>query len=97
MADWHPIQNARACEWILRNGTFDQPYGVIRELSYGADKHTVTWYRLVTWSPTSSGRKLIGYHQDPKVLAELAWKLYCNRGSERRLEQNRLAGTNTGR
>jgi len=81
LAEWHPIQNARPVEWVLSNGTFEEPYGVIRELRFGQGKHRERWFRLVTWAANSAGRKLVGYHHDPRVLAELAW--------ERMLEQNR--------
>ena len=84
MVDWHPAQNARPCEWVLRNNTFEEPYGVIRELRFGHGRQQQTWYRLVTWAASSAGRTLIGYSQNPKRLADVAWERHIALARERR-------------
>lgn len=92
MPTWHPIQTAEPCEWVLRQSTFGEPFGVIRELRFGYDKHMVRWYRLVTWNTDPEKRQLIGYHQDPRVLAQLAWDTMIEDGIQRRATNDRVAG-----
>lgn len=93
MPTWHPIQTAEPCEWVLRQSTFGEPFGVIRELRFGGEKHTVRWYRLVTWNRVPAHRELIGYHQDPRVLAQLAWDRMIDEGARKHAENDRVAGT----
>ena len=89
--EWHPIQNAKPCEWVLRNSPFEEPYGIIRELRFGFGRDVEVWFRLVTWSSDPSRRELLGYSRDPRLLAQHAWDTMIERGAKGREAYGKVA------
>ncbi|MFF1876095.1 hypothetical protein [Kitasatospora herbaricolor] len=59
MAPWHPVANAHASEWLLRQGAMDTPYAVVRRFAFGDPNHPDVWFRVVTSAARSEGRELI--------------------------------------
>lgn len=57
---WPPIRVGEA-EWIIMRDSKRDPAGVIRSMRLGPRREL--FYRVVTWAPTSDGRKLIGYYR----------------------------------
>jgi len=55
---WPPIRVGEA-EWIIMRDSKTEPAGVIRTVKLGPRNET--FYRVVTWAPTSEGRELVGY------------------------------------
>lgn len=54
---WPPVQISD-CEWIIIRNYPDAPAAVVRR--FDATYEHTTYFRVVTWRPTSSGRVLIG-------------------------------------
>lgn len=77
MADWHPVANAYATEWILRQGALGAPYAVVRRFGFGDPNRPDVWYRVVTWAPASEGRELIGWCRTLEAAAAAAWDHRC--------------------
>ena len=50
MAAWHPVANAHAAEWILRQGALGAPYAVVRRFAFGDPNRPDVWFRVVTWA-----------------------------------------------
>lgn len=61
--DWHPpwppIRISDG-EWIIMRDSNREPVGIIRTVKLGPREQT--FYRVVTWAPTSGGRELVGYY-----------------------------------
>ncbi|MFM9877765.1 MAG: hypothetical protein ACKVOG_07945 [Rhodoglobus sp.] len=55
---WPPIRIGEA-EWIIMRDSKTEPVGVIRTVKLGPRNET--FYRVVTWAPSSDGRELVGY------------------------------------
>ncbi|MCU1439522.1 MAG: hypothetical protein JWP85_519 [Rhodoglobus sp.] len=55
---WSPIQISEF-EWVIMRNSPTQPKGLVRR--FDADSQHPTFFRAVTWAPTSEGRQLIGY------------------------------------
>ena len=56
---WPPIRVAEA-EWVLMRESKSDPAAVVRVVRMGPRNET--FYRVVTWAPTSEGRTLVGYY-----------------------------------
>jgi len=56
---WPPIRIGEN-EWVIMRDSKMHPAGVIRMLKMGP-RHE-TFYRVVTWAPTSADRRLVGYY-----------------------------------
>ena len=77
MSAWHPVANAHASEWTLRQGELGQPYAVVRRFAFGDPNHPEVWFRVVTWAPTSDGRELIGWCRTLEASAAAGWDHRC--------------------
>lgn len=55
---WPPI-HIGVGEWIIMRDSNREPVGVIRTVKLGPREKT--FFRVVTWAPTSEGRQLVGY------------------------------------
>lgn len=55
---WPPIRIGEA-EWIIMRDSKTEPAAVIRTVRLGPRNET--FYRVVTWAPTSADRSLVGY------------------------------------
>ena len=77
MAPWHPVANAHASEWLLRQGSMDTPYAVVRRFAFGDPNRPDIWYRVVTWAPRSEGRELIGWCRTLEAAASAGWDHRC--------------------
>ena len=77
MSAWHPVANAHASEWTLRQGELGQPYAVVRRFAFGDPNHPEVWFRVVTWAPTSEGRELIGWCRTLEAAAAAGWDHRC--------------------
>jgi len=55
---WPPIRTGDG-EWMIMRDSNREPVAVVRALHLGPRDEL--FYRVVTWAPTSAGRKLIGY------------------------------------
>jgi hypothetical protein len=47
-------------EWIIMRESKSEPVAVVRIVRMGP--RNVSFYRVVTWAPTSEGRTLVGYY-----------------------------------
>ncbi len=56
---WPPIRVAEA-EWVLMRESKSDPAAVVRVVRMGPRNES--FYRVVTWAPTSEGRTLVGYY-----------------------------------
>ncbi len=56
---WPPIRIAES-EWVVMRESIIEPVAVIRVVRMGPRNET--FYRVVTWAPTSEGRRLVGYY-----------------------------------
>ncbi|WP_285117318.1 hypothetical protein [Leifsonia sp. fls2-241-R2A-40a] len=74
--EWSPVGNAHAIEWVMQTAPGQQPYALIRLLQMGDLSRPDEFYRVVTWAPTSEGRRLIGYCPTLEAGAQLAWDYY---------------------
>jgi hypothetical protein len=54
---WPPVQISD-CEWIIIRDHPDTPAAIIRRFDATAERSS--YFRVVTWRPTSSGRELVG-------------------------------------
>lgn len=77
MGAWHPVTNAQASEWLLRQGTLGGPYAVVRWFAFGDPNRPDVWFRVVTWAPTSEGRELIGWCRTLEAAAAAGWDFHC--------------------
>ncbi len=77
MAPWHPVADAHASEWLLRQGTTQAPYAVVRRFAFGDPNHPDVWFRVVTWAPSSQGRELIGWCRTLEAAAAAGWDHRC--------------------
>lgn len=57
---WPPIRIAEA-EWVVMRDSAREPAAVIRVVRMGPRNES--FYRVVTWSPASEGRRLVGYYR----------------------------------
>lgn len=73
VAEWNPSANARPSEWLLRMNEHENPYAVVRRFLYGDRNHPEEWFRVVTWSPTSETRELIGWVRTFDAACKLGW------------------------
>ncbi len=55
---WPPVRIGVA-EWIIMRDSRTEPAGVIKVVQLGPRNES--FYRVVTWAPTSEGRTLVGY------------------------------------
>ena len=55
---WSPIQISDT-EWVIMRNSPTKPKALVRR--FDADATHPTFFRAVTWAPTSAERKLIGY------------------------------------
>ena len=55
---WPPVRIAES-EWVILRDSRTEPAGVIKVVALGPRGES--FYRVVTWSPTSEGRTLVGY------------------------------------
>ncbi len=55
---WPPVRIAES-EWVILRDSRTEPAGVIKVVTLGPRGES--FYRVVTWSPTSEGRTLVGY------------------------------------
>lgn len=78
MADWHPVTALEPAEWFLRPSTTEHPCAVIRRLSRRAPNGLTeeVWFRVVTWSPMSQDRELIGWCRTIEAAAAVGWDHY---------------------
>ncbi|MFF1571656.1 hypothetical protein ACFVWR_02835 [Leifsonia sp. NPDC058292] len=77
MAQWHPVINAQASEWVLRQGKTGQPYGVVRLFAFGDPNKPEIWFRIVTWAGRSEDRELIGWCRTLEAAAAAGWDHRC--------------------
>ncbi|MFI5060616.1 MAG: hypothetical protein ACHP7F_04150 [Actinomycetales bacterium] len=77
MAAWHPGVNAQPIEWRLRQDAVGEPYAVVRRFEFGDPKHPEIWFRVVTWTPRSEGRELIGWCRTIEAAAAAGWDYRC--------------------
>ena len=56
---WPPIRVAEL-EWVIMRESKSEPVAVVRVVRMGPRNET--FYRVVTWAPTSEGRTLVGYY-----------------------------------
>ncbi|SKA87051.1 hypothetical protein SAMN06295879_1023 [Agreia bicolorata] len=75
MADWHPTQALEPAEWYLRPAKAEDPVAVIRRLSKRSrdGQSEEVWFRVVTWSPRSEDRELIGWCRTLQAAATAGW------------------------
>lgn len=57
---WPPIRIGES-EWIVMRDSAREPVAVIRVVTMGPRKES--FYRVVTWAPTSDARRLVGYYR----------------------------------
>lgn len=57
---WPPIRVGES-EWIVMRDSVREPVAVIRVVTMGPRKES--FYRVVTWAPTSDARSLVGYYR----------------------------------
>ena len=57
---WPPIMVGES-EWIIMRDAKNQPAAVVRTVKLGPRNET--FFRVVTWAPTSEGRHLVGYFE----------------------------------
>jgi hypothetical protein len=60
---WPPVQISD-CEWVIVRDHPDAPAAIIRRFDATADHSS--YFRVVTWRPTSAGRVLIGRYESLK-------------------------------
>lgn len=77
MAAWHPVVNAQAAEWLLRQGTGGHPYAVVRRFEFGDPNKPELWFRVVTWAKRSEDRELIGWCRTLDAAAAAGWDHRC--------------------
>jgi hypothetical protein len=73
----HPLNEARPTEWLMRSAESQPPYGVIRRFLFGDPNRAEEWYRVVTWSPSSEERELVGWCRTLETACALAWDFKC--------------------
>lgn len=56
---WPPIRVGEG-EWVLMRESKSEPRAVVRVVQMGPRNET--FYRVVTWAPTSEARTLVGYY-----------------------------------
>jgi hypothetical protein len=71
---WHPVQIAEPIEWELRNGWPPDPIAIVRRLDFQRGNQVDSYYRAVTWAPSSDGRELIGYYPTLELACTAAWE-----------------------
>lgn len=57
----------------MRTSISESPYAVIRHFRFGNPNHAEEWYRVVTWSPRSDQRELIGWCQTFEAACNVGW------------------------
>jgi hypothetical protein len=70
LAAWHPILSAIEVvpgEWFMLDG-LERPYAVVRLL----EVHGERGYRVVSYAPVSSDRRLIGYYGNLRAATKAA-------------------------
>lgn len=77
VARWSPAAHARPTEWLLRVTESQPPYAVVRRFLLGDPNRPDEWFRVVTWSSTSSGRELVGWVRSFDAACALAWDHQC--------------------
>jgi hypothetical protein len=77
VARWHPVVNAHAAEWLLRQGTAGQPYAIVRRFEFGDPNQAQIWFRVVTWAQNSQDRELIGWCRTLEAAAAAGWDHRC--------------------
>jgi hypothetical protein len=77
VAPWHPVANAHASEWLLRQGVMDAPYAVVRRFAFGDPNRPEVWFRVVTWAPNSRDREPIGWCRTLEAGAAAGWDHRC--------------------
>lgn len=60
---WPPVQISD-CEWVIIRNYAETPAALVRR--FDADADHPAYFRVVTWRPTSAGRKLIGRYESLK-------------------------------
>lgn len=55
----------------------ESPYAVVRRLLLGDPNSQEEWFRVVTWSPDSAGRELIGWCRTFEAACHAAWDHKC--------------------
>lgn len=74
---WTPAAHARPAEWLLRMAESQPPYAVVRRFLLGDPNRPEEWFRVVTWSPTSEGRELVGWVRTFEAACALGWDYKC--------------------
>jgi hypothetical protein len=77
VAPWHPVVNAQATEWVLRQGAAGEAYAVVRRFAFGDPNRPEIWFRVVTWAQQSEGRELIGWCRTLEAAAAAGWDHRC--------------------
>ena len=72
---WPPIRVGEL-EWVLMRESKSEPRAIVRVVKMGPRNET--FYRVVTWAPTSEGRTLVGYYT---TLAEADRAVLFNPGN----------------
>ena len=75
--EWSPAAHARPTEWLQRVTESQPPYAVIRRFLLGDPNRPEEWFRVVTWSPTSEARELIGWVRTFDAACAVGWDHYC--------------------
>lgn len=57
---WPPIRIGES-EWVVTRDSTREPVAVIRVVTMGPRNES--FYRVVTWAPTSDARRLVGYYR----------------------------------
>lgn len=73
----HPMNEASPSEWLMRSGSSQPPYAVIRRFLFGDPNRSEEWFRVVTWSPSSEARELVGWCRSFEVACGLGWDYKC--------------------
>ena len=71
------MANAQPSEWLPRQGSLGEPYGVIRRFAFGDPNDPDVWFRVVTWAQSSAERELIGWCRTLEAAAAAAWDHRC--------------------
>ncbi|WP_431220348.1 hypothetical protein [Leifsonia xyli] len=77
MAGEHPMNQARGMEWFMCVAESQPPYAVIRRFLFGDPNRPEEWFRVVTWSPSSETRELIGWCRSFEAACTVGWDYRC--------------------
>lgn len=69
--------NTVPTEWVFKGGRNGDETAIIRRIDFGSNQNPTIWYRVVTYSPSSAERQLIGWCKTMDAAQSVAWDYSC--------------------